>query len=159
MKKVIVSIVFISLLIFSCKRKQVDVPIFSYSILNDSVKNFKLNINEKQATIYYEYLHQNDSIKKLYLTYNNDKDILISNLDTFHFNKKTYNSKSLQFKFYQKKEINNHNRSLVFNENYGLLANLAYGSDYLFLKDSISKTDKKLLFKALFYDLNKIETD
>ncbi|QTD37772.1 hypothetical protein JL193_00205 [Polaribacter batillariae] len=159
MKKVILRTVFISLLIFSCKRKQVDIPIFSYSILNDSVKNFKLNVNEKEPIIHYEYFHQKDTIKRLFFKYNSDKDLLISNLDTFYFNKKTYNSKSLQFKFYQKKEINSHKRFLVFNKNYGLLANLAYGSDYLFLKDSISEMDKKLLFKALFYDLNKIETD
>ncbi|QTE23013.1 hypothetical protein [Polaribacter cellanae] len=157
MKKVILYAVFFSLIILSCKKQEVDLPIFSYSLLKHDVKNFKLHINEKKSTIYYEYLHQKDTIKKILLKYNSDKDILISDLDTFHFNKKVYNSKSLKFKFYQRKENTSHNRFLVFNENYGLLANLAYGADCLFLKDSISITDKELLFKELFLQLNKIK--
>jgi hypothetical protein len=45
---------------------------------------------------------------------------------------------------------------LVFNEKYGLLSNLAFGSDYLFTTDSISKIEKEILFKELFLQLNEV---
>ena len=159
MKKIFLSTLLISLILFSCEKKENNIPIYSYSLLTDNVKSFKLKISEKESTIGFEYLHENDSIRRLYLKYNKKNDVLISRFDTFHSSKKTYKFKKVNFKIYQRKVVQSHNRSLVFNERYGLLSNLAYGADYLFLKDSISKIDKEVLFKELFLQLNKINID
>jgi len=91
------------------------------------------------------------------LKYNVEGNFLISDFDTFLATKKVYNSKSLEFNIYQRKEINN--RTLFFNKKYGLLSSIAYGTDFLFLKDSISVNTKELIFKELFLNLNKINIE
>lgn len=156
MKKIIFSTFFIYLILFSCERKEINIPIYYYSLLQDDVLNFQLNISKKDKIISFDYFNRNDSIDKFYFTYNKITDVLISNKDTFYSTKKEYNSKEIKFRFYQTKDVKSHNRSLVFNEKYGLLSNLAFGSDYLFTTDSISKIEKEILFKELFLQLNEV---
>ena len=156
MKKIIFSTFFISLILFSCDRKEVNIPIYSYSLLQDEVLNFQLDISEKEKIISFDYFNMNDSINRLHFNYNKVTDVLISNTDTFYSTKREYNSKEIKFRFYQIKDVKSNNRSLVFNEKYGLLSNLAFGSDYLFTTDSISKIEKEILFKELFLQLNEV---
>lgn len=159
MKKIIFCTFFIYLILFSCERKEVKIPIYSYSLLQDDVLNFQLNKSEKEKIISFDYFNKNDSIDRLHLKYNRLTDVLISNTDTFYSTKREYNSKEIKFRFYQKKIVKSHNRSLVFNEKYGLLSNLAFGADYLFTTDSISKIEKEILFKELFLQLNQINIE
>ena len=156
MKKIIFCTFFISLILFSCDRKEVNIPIYSYSLLQDEVLNFQLDISEKEKIISFDYFNKNDSINRLHFNYNKVTDVLISNTDTFYSTKREYNSKEIKFRFYQTKDVKSNNRSLVFNEKYGLLSNLAFGSDYLFTTDSISKIEKEILFKELFLQLNEV---
>ena len=159
MKKIIFCTFFISLILFSCDRKEVNIPIYSYSLLQDEVLNFQLDISEKEKIISFDYFNKNDSINRLHFNYNKVTDVLISNKDTFYSTKREYNSKEIKFRFYQTKDVKSHNRSLVFNEKYGLLSNLGFGADYLFTTDSISKTEKEILFKELFLQLNEVNIE
>jgi len=159
MKKIIFCTFLMSLLFFSCKKKEKNISIYSYSLLNDDVGNFKLNITEKGGVIGFEYLNKIDTIGRLHLTYNKKLDVLITKADTFYSTKKAYNLKEIKFKFYKRKVVKSHTRSLVFNEKYGLLSNLAFGADYLFIKDSISKIEKEVLFKGVFLKLNEINVE
>ena len=159
MKKIIFCTLLMSLLFFSCEKKEKNISIYSYSLLNDDVGDFKLNITEKGGVIGFEYLNKIDTIGRLHLTYNKKLDVLITKADTFYSIKKAYNLKEIKFKFYQRKVVKSHNRSFVFNEKYGLLSNLAFGADYLFIKDSISKIEKEVLFKGLFLQLNEINVE
>ncbi|MDG1037761.1 MAG: hypothetical protein P8O89_02325 [Polaribacter sp.] len=156
MKKIIFCTFFISLILFSCDRKEVNIPIYSYSLLQDEVLNFQQNISKKDEIISFDYVNMNDSINRLHFNYNKVTDVLISNKDTFYSTKREYNSKEIKFRFYQTKDVKSNNRSLVFNEKYGLLSNLAFGSDYLFTTESISKIEKEILFKELFLQLNEV---
>ena len=141
------------LFLVSCGRKESNIPIYGYSLHKDSIKKITLNIIKKEGLINFEYRREVDSLISLDLKYNVEGNFLISDFDTFLATKKVYNSKSLEFNIYQRKEINN--RTLFFNKKYGLLSSIAYGTDFLFLKDSISVNTKELIFKELFLNLNK----
>ena len=133
--------------------------IFVHSLDRDSVQNMFLNIDKKASIYSFDYSHPKDTIKNLSLKYDLKKEVLIYDLDTFFSIKNTFNSKSYAFKMYQTKEIKSHKSTLVFNTDYGLFATLAYGADFLFLKDSISKSDSNIIFKGIILELNKINID
>ena len=159
MNKIFFCTLLMSVILFSCEKKEINIPIYSYSLLKDDVVNFKLNITKKEKIISFDYLNKNDSIDRLHFNYNKISDFLISNKDTFYSTKKEYNSKEIKFKFYHRKIVKSHNRSLIFNEKYGLLSNLGFGADYLFTKDSISKIEKEIIFRKLFLQLNEINIE
>ena len=159
MKKIAFYSVLASLLVFSCSRKENNVSIFVYSLDKDSVKKMFLDIDKKGLVYSFDYSQTKDSINNLSLRYNPKKEVLIYDLDTFFSIKNAFNSKSYEFKMYQTKEIKSHKRTLVFNTDYGLFATLAYGADFLFLKDSISKSDSNIIFKGIILELNKINID
>ena len=159
MKKIAFFIVLVSLFIFSCSRKENNVSIFVHSLDRDSVQNMFLNIDKKASIYSFDYIHPKDTIKNLSLKYDLKKEVLMYDLDTFFSMKNTFNSKSYSFKMYQTKEIKSHKRTVVFNTDYGLFATLAYGADFLFLKDSISKSDSNIIFKGIILELNKINID
>jgi hypothetical protein len=159
MKKTTFYIVLVSLFVFSCSRKERNVAIFVHSLDKDSVQNMLLDIDKKALIYSFDYSQPKDTIKNLSLKYNPKKEVLIYDLDTFFSIKNTFNSKSYEFKMYQTKEIKSHKKTLVFNTDYGLFATLAYGADFLFLKDSISKSDSNIIFKGIILELNKINID
>ena len=111
---------------------------------------------QKNDITYFEYINSKDSIKNLKIIFNPKKDFLRTDIDTFYVTKNRYNSEVLEFKMYQTKQNKSHNRTLVFNETYGLLSSLAYGAEFIFLKDSVSSNDRTIIFKEIFLDLNKI---
>jgi hypothetical protein len=156
MKDVNVYGLLLILFLVSCGTKERNIPIYRYSLHKDSIKKITLNIIKEEGFINFKYRHELDSLINLDLKYNLEGNFLISDFDTFSATKKVYNSKSLEFKIYQIKEINSHNHTLFFNEKYGLLSSIAYGADFLFLKDSIYANTKELIFKELFLNLNKI---
>lgn len=156
MKKSISHLFFTFFILLSCAKNQTDVPIFSYSLSNNKIEKLTLNSLHHKEIIAFNYLHPTDTVKNVDLRYFLEKDILMINLDTFLPTKKMYNSKSLDFKIYQTTSNITKQRSLVFHKDYGLLANLALGEDYLFLKDSLSETENKAIFKEIFLELNKI---
>ena len=159
MKKIAFYSVLASLFVFSCSRKENNVSIFVYSLDKDPVKNMFLDINKKGLVYSFDYSQTKDSINNLSLRYKPKKELLIYDLDTFFSIKNAFNSKSHEFKMYQTKEIKSHKKTLVFNTDYGLFATLAFGADFLFLKDSISKNDSNIIFKGIILELNKINID
>jgi len=156
MKNVNIYLVLLTFFFTSCAEKRQNIPVFSYYLSNDSIKKFQLNINKNNNLINFEYSSNKDSVRDLLLKYNLEKDFIIERLDTFFTKGETYNSKEFKFKLYQRKEILSHNRVLVFNNTYGLLANLAFGKDFILLRDSVSKSEKEVIYKKLFRNLNKI---
>jgi len=147
--------IIIVLSLYSCDKKQNNIRAFKYSIIYNRLDTLELNINKKNKRINFDYEYLKDSKKNLSLKYNTKEGLLISSLDTFVSSEKIYNFKDLEFKIYKTKELRSHNRIIVFNENYGILANLAYGSDHVFLRDSLSKNEAKVIFKELIFELNK----
>lgn len=145
--------------IFSCGRKENNITIFSYSLSHNKIQNLKLNINKSNDIFDFEYLNSKDSTRRLRLKYNLEKDVLISDFDTFLPTIKTYQSQDLVYKIYQTKVVRSHNRTLVFNKDYGLLANITYGANSVFLKYSLSKNKTDLIFKEVFLSLNKINIE
>ncbi len=143
----------------SCGKKEKNISVYEYSLQRDSIKKFSLNIIKKQGFINFEYKHQIDSLLNIDLKYNLAGNFLISDFDTFSVTKKVYKSKSLAFKIYQIKETNSHNKTLFFNNKYGLLSSIAFDANFLFLKDSISANTKELIFKELFLNLNKLNIE
>ena len=97
-------------------------------------------------------------MKNINLQHHLKKDILITATDTFYPTKTYYKSKNYDFKLYQNKQIEN-NTTLVFNTDYGLFATLVYEANFLFLKDSITETDKEIIYKQLFLNLNTINLE
>jgi hypothetical protein len=159
MKNVKFYLLIVMFVVFSCESEQKNILVFSYSLQNDSIQKLKLNTNKKGTLKIFRYQYSQDSIKSIDLKYNLDRDFLITNMDTFLVQKNTYKSKSLEFKMYQTKEVTSHNRTLVFNESYGLLASLAVGSDFIFLKDSLANKDRNIIFKEIFLNLNKVNIE
>jgi hypothetical protein len=144
---------------FSCESEQKNISVFRYSLQNDSIQKLKLNTIKEGDLKIFKYQNSQDSIKSIDFKYNLDRDFLITDIDTFLVQKNTYKSKSLEFKMYQTKEVTSHNITLVFNENYGLLASLAVGADFIFLKDSLANKDRNIIFKEIFLNLNKVNID
>ncbi|PQB07117.1 hypothetical protein BST83_08130 [Polaribacter filamentus] len=159
MKNVKFYVLVVIFVVFSCESEQKNILVFSYSLQNDSIQKLKLNINKKGDLKIFKYQYSQDSIKSIDLKYNLDRDFLITDIDTFLVQKNPYKSKSLAFKMYQTKEVTSHNRALVFNESYGLLASLAVGADFIFLKDSLANNDKNVIFKEIFLNLNKVNIE
>lgn len=159
MIKQVIYILCISLLLVSCNIKKENSPIILYALQNDSIQNMLLDVDEEGDIIDYTYLHENDSNKNLALTLDSEKDVIIFNSVAYHPIKNTYKTKEYQFKMYQNKDAQSHKLTLVFHKEYGLLASLVYDADFLFLNDSLSKEDRKIIFKELFLALNTIETE
>ena len=159
MKNVNFLLLFVIIFVVSCAKEENNIPIFGYSLQHNKVQKLKLIIKELDSSKEFDYVNATDSIKNIKIIYNLEKDFLLSEIDTFYVIKNIYNSKNLVFKMYQSKEIKSHNRTLVFNKDYGLLASLAIGADFIFLKDSIANIESTEVFKEIFLDLNKINKE
>ena len=141
------------LLMVSCTEKERNIPVFVYALEKNEVEKYVLKIHRDKTIINFEYLNLKDSTNKLDFKYVIKKELLKSNFETFFPTNKTYNSKSLKFDMFRTKESK---KTLFFNKNYGLLASLGLGENFILLKDSISLNTKELIFKELFLELNKI---
>ncbi|PQJ82112.1 hypothetical protein [Polaribacter glomeratus] len=159
MKSIKFCLILVVCIIFSCQSEQNNISVFRYSLQNDSIQKLKLNTNKIADLQIFKYQDSQDAIKSIDLKYNLNRDFLITDMDTFLVQENTYKSKSLEFKMYQTKKVTSHNRTLVFNENYGLLASLAVGADFIFLKDSLANKDRNIIFKEIFLNLNKVNID
>jgi|GEM_PF-1228150 len=140
----------------SCDKKQPEIPIFVQSLNADTISVLSLTIKDQDAILNFEYLTSQDSIKSIFLNYNKEKDILVSELDTFLSANEEYSFNGSEFKMYESKKIKKNSRTLFFNTDYGLLANIEFGQDYLLLKDSIKNEERNIIFKDLFLKINTI---
>lgn len=158
MKKIFFYII-VSFILVSCNRSQNNIPIFLHALSKKNIEKFTLKSIQREGFISFNYLQKKDTIKNIDLKYMKEKDIIITNLDTFITTKKHYKSKTLSYTIYKHKLHKSHNRFLVFNKNYGLFANLASGANFLFLRDTISSYTKGVIFKELFLQVHKINVE
>ena len=151
-------LVFLLVLVFySCGLSNQKSKMYVYAFATYKSEPYTFLKQNTKAGLSYAYKHQADSIKDFYLTYAKSKDFLIDGLDTLYFTSKYYKTSDVTFKAYQKKVIQSHNRILIFEKDYGILANLAFGANYLFTKDSLPSLQNEEILKQIMLALNKIE--
>jgi len=145
--------------IFSCDDSTTSETIYLHSLQNNKIEKLSFNKIKNDGLIEYSYTNDKDAIKNIFLKYDKNKNVLITDLDTFLVTNKSFKTKKVNFEMYQSKEIKSHNTTFVFNEDYGLFATLGYGANFLFLKDSTSANQKEIIYKQLFLNLNKINVE
>lgn len=140
----------------SCGSEGENDLIYRYALETNKVEKYRLNTQENDATFQYEYWSLTDSLPLYDLNYVSDKEQLLLKGKTFLDANEAYNSGSFQFKIFQIKRSNTAIRTLVFNKNYGLLASLGFGANFIFSKDSLTPKIKELTFKKIFRSINNI---
>jgi hypothetical protein len=145
----------LSLFFFSCKNESSSL-VYIHSFQRTQTDKFIVKIKKEKGNIYYKYSNKKDTIKDLNVVFNIKNDILISDKDTFYPIRKEYNTSDFSYKMYQQKVVKSHNRTLVFNKNYGLLSSTALGADFLILKDSLSAIKNEAIFKEIILELHRI---
>jgi hypothetical protein len=146
-------------LLYSCSSKEKNTLIFKYALETNKTEKYILNIQKKDASYLFEYRNLNDTILLFDFNYIKDKEQLILKSETFLSTAENYDSDSFKFKIFQIKDSTASIRTLVFNENYGLLASLGFGENFIFSKDSIAPRTKELTFKKIFRSINNLRVD
>ena len=145
--------------VFSCDDSTTSETVFLHSLQNNKIEKLSFDKIKNEAFIEYNYTSDKDAIKNIFLKYDQNKNVLITELDTFLITNKSFKTKKVNFGLYQTKEIKSHHTTFVFNEDYGLFATLGYGANFLFLKDSTSANQREIIYKQLFLNLNKINVE
>ena len=143
----------------SCGSEGENDLIYRYALETNKVEKYRLNTQENDAALHYEYRSLNDSLLLYNLSYIIDKEQLQLKAKTFLDAKENYNSGSFKFKIFQIKRSNTDIRTLVFNKNYGLLASLGFGENFIFSKDSLTPKIKELTFKKIFRSINNLRAE
>ncbi len=149
--------IFLLIIVFflvSCNKKNNE-KVIVFNVVTNKNFNLSLSIKNKDTIIDYKYLSK-EKIKNLGFRYYIKKDVLVGD-DIFFLKNKKINYKNIDFKLYGLSVGNglvSLPRMIFFNKEYGILANVAYGDSFLFLKDSISKLEREQLFNKI---ISKIE--
>jgi hypothetical protein len=149
----------ILLVLNSCGSKEENTLIFKYALETNITEKYLLNTKKNDSVVYFEYRNLNDTTPLFDFNYIPDKEQLIIKSKTFSYTNENYNLDNLKFKIFQIKESNMGIRTLVFNENYGLLASVAFGENFIFSKDSITPKIKELTFKKIFRSINNLRIE
>lgn len=147
------------LVLNSCKSKEENILIFKYALETNKTEKYILTTKKKDSLVYFEYRNLNDTIPLFNFNYFSEKEQLVIKSKTFLYTKENYNLDSFKFKIFQIKEPNTGIRTLVFNENYGLLASVEFGENFIFSKDSITPKIKELTFKKIFRSINNLRIE
>lgn len=146
-------------LLSSCGSKEENILIFKYALETNKTEKYVLNTQKNDSIFHFEYRNLNDTLPLFDFKYILDKEQLILKSKTFLSTEENYNSESFKFKIFQINESNAGIRTLVFNENYGLLASIEFGENFIFSKDSITPKIKELTFKKIFRSINNLRVD
>jgi hypothetical protein len=144
------------LVLNSCGSKEENILIFKYALETNKTEKYILNTKKNDSIVHFEYRNLNDTIPLFDFNYIPDKEQLIIKSKTLLYTNENYNLDSFKFKIFQIKESDMGIRTLVFNENYGLLASIAFGENFIFSKDSITPKIKELTFKKIFRSINNL---
>jgi hypothetical protein len=144
------------LVLNSCGSKEENILIFKYALETKKTEKYILNTKKNDSIVHFEYRNLNDTIPLFDFNYIPDKEQLIIKSKTLRYTNENYNLDSFKFKIFQIKESDMGIRTLVFNENYGLLASIAFGENFIFSKDSITPKIKELTFKKIFRSINNL---
>jgi hypothetical protein len=114
-----------------------------------------LTIEPKDSVINYSYLAK-DSQKNISFSYHVNKDVLLLDGAFIPTNKKFYLDDT-EYKIYNYSEnnSNSHPRFILFRKEYGILANVAYGADFIFMKDSIIGIRDLNIFNKIISKINE----
>jgi hypothetical protein len=157
------NIYFYSLSLFflccSCGSEEENVLTFKYALETNKVEKYLLNTQKNDSIFQYEYRNLNDTLPLYNFDYMLDKEQLQLKDKTFLAAKENYNSGSFKFKIFQIKDSNTGIRTLVFNENYGLLASVEFGENFIFSRDSLTPKIKELTFKKIFRSINNLRAE
>jgi hypothetical protein len=144
------------LVLNSCGSKEENILIFKYALETNKTEKYILNTKKNDSIVHFEYRNLNDTIPLFDFNYFPEKEQLIIKSKTLLYTNENYNLDSFKFKIFQIKESDMGIRTLVFNENYGLLASAAFGENFIFSKDSITPKIKELTFKKIFRSINNL---
>ena len=145
--------------LFSCNQKElISEKLYVHQPISNELTykhSLLLNIEDKDSVIDYTYLAK-DSVKNLRFRYHVKKDILLLNNVFIPTNKK-FLLKDKEFKIYSDSENNStsHPRFILFRKEYGIMANVAYGADFIFMKDSIIKIKDLNIFNKIISKINE----
>jgi hypothetical protein len=144
-------------LLSSCDSKEENVLIFKYALETNSTEKYVLNTKKNDSILYFQYRNLKDTLSLYDLNYLVGKEQLKLQSKTFLATEENYSSESFKFNIFEIKESNTVLRTLVFNENYGLLASIGFGENFIFSKDSITPKIKELTFKKIFRSINNLK--
>ena len=146
--------------LFSCDQKElISEKLYVHQFVSNELvyrHSLVLTIEPKDSVIDYSYLAK-DSQKNLSFRYHVNKDILLVD-GAFIPSKKKFFLDDKEYKIYSDSENNSsshHPRFILFSKEYGILANAAYGADYVFMKDSIIKIKDLNIFNKILSKINE----
>jgi len=144
-------------LLSSCNRKEENTLIFKYALETNTTEKYVLNTKKNDSIFYFQYRNLKDTLSLFDLDYIVGKEQLKLQSKMFLATEENYNSEGFKFNIFEIKESNTVLRTLVFNENYGLLASIGFGENFIFSKDSITPKIKELTFKKIFRSINNLK--
>ena len=144
-------------LLSSCDGKEENILIFKYALETNTTQKYVLNTKKTDAILYFQYRNLKDTGSLYDLNYIVGKAQLKLQSKTFLATEENYNSENFKFNIFQIKASNTVLRTLVFNENYGLLASIGFGENFIFSKEAITPKIKELTFKKIFRSINNLK--
>lgn len=145
--------------LYSCNEKEVILEkVYVHKSVSKELTykhSLLLTIENKDSVIDYTYLAK-DLIKNIKLRYHLKKDILVDDNVFIYTNKKIL-LKNKEYKIYGYSEnvFVSHPRFILFRKDYGMIANVALGADFIFLKDSIVKVKDLNIFNEITSKINE----
>jgi hypothetical protein len=143
----------------SCVNDGNNIPVYKYALETIKVENYILNTKNFDSILYFAYENTKDSIVGYDLNFEVQNKQLELESRIFLPTVENYLDDGYNFKIYQRKDVDNDIRTLVFDQNYGLLASLRFGENFIFSKDSLSAQIKELTFKKIFRSVNNIKIE
>ena len=149
---------FLSLLFLgsSCDNQEEAILIFKYALETNTTEKYVLNIKKNDSILGFQYRNIKDTSGMYDLTYIADREQLKLKSKIFLTTEENYSIDGVQFKIFQRKEKKTGIRTLVFSQNYGLLASVGFGENFIFSKDSLAPKIKEITFKKIFRSINSL---
>ena len=145
--------------LFSCDQKElISEKLYVHQFVSNELvyrHSLVLTIEPKDSVINYSYLAK-DSQKNISFSYHVNKDVLMVD-DTFIPTNKKFLLNDKEYKIYSGLEFNSTSnpRFILFKKEYGILANVAYGADFIFMKDSIIGIRDLNIFNKIVSKINE----
>ena len=145
--------------LFSCDQKElISEKLYVHQFVSNELvyrHSLVLTIEPKDSVIDYSYLAK-DSQKNLSFRYHVNKDVLLVD-GAFIPSKKKFFLDDTEYKIYSDSEnnSNSHPRFILFRKEHGILANVAYGADFVFMKDSVIKIKDLNIFNKILSNINE----
>ena len=149
--------------LFSCNQKElISEKLYVHQFVSNELvyrHSLLLNIKDKDSVIDYTYLAKDtikNTVNDLRFRYHINKDVLMVD-ETFIPTNKKFLLKDKEFKIYSYSENNStsHPRFILFRKEYGIMANVAYGADFIFMKDSIIRIRDLNIFDKIISKINE----